>query len=168
MQVLQGMRVRLRPTGLDDLEFLQTLWNDGEVMRYVGFPQCLGIDEQGMWEWFDGLERHRGQDREHWIVENERGKPIGEAYYRAEREYYDYQAEKMAQIDIKLVQRFWRQGYATDALRALICHLFEKGFEAIVVSPNLANKAALKLYERLSFEPKHRFRSEGTGADHQV
>lgn len=74
----------------------------------------------------------------------------------------------MAQVDLKLVRRFWGQGYATDALQTLIRHLFAKGFETIVVSPNLANEAALKLYRRLGFEPKHRFWAEETGAEHQV
>ena len=41
----------------------------------------------------------------------------------------------MAQIDLKLAQSFWGQGYATDALRTLIRHLFVRGFETIVVSP---------------------------------
>jgi len=158
---------------------LQALWNDGTVMRYVGYPQGLGIDEQGMREWFERLKRHLGQDLKHWIVENERGEPIGEAFYKAECEYYGYlpaqqaasppnQAEKMAAIDIKLARRFWGRGYAADALRTLIRHLFEKGFETIVVSPNLANEAALKLYERLGFKPKNRFWSEETGEEHQV
>jgi len=166
---LAGKQVVLRPTRERDLPFLQTLWNDGEVMRYVGFPQGLGIDEQGMREWFEGLERHRGQDLEHWIVENEGGEPIGEAFYKAEREYYSYQqGEKMAQIDLKLARRFWGRGYATDALRTLIHYLLAKGFEEVVVSPNLANKAALKPYKRLGFEPKNRFWSEETGSEHQV
>lgn len=88
----------------------------------------------------DSAGRHEG-----WIVENEQGEPIGEAYYKTEREYYGYRAEKMAGIDLKLAKRFWGQGYASDALRTLIRYLFEKGFETIVVSPNLSNKAALKL-----------------------
>jgi len=168
MENLRGPRVRLRPTQLRDLEFLQALWNDGEVMHYVGYPRGLGIDEKGMREWFERLERHRGVDREHWIVEDERGEPIGEAYYKAESECCGYQAEKMAQIDLKLARRFWGRGYATEALQALIRYLFNKDFETIVVSPDLANKAALKLYQRLGFEPKNRFRLEETGAEHQV
>ena len=168
MENLKGLRVRLRPTQLEDLKFLQALWNDGEVMRYVGYPQGLGIDDRGIWEWFERLERHRGVDREHWIIENERGEPIGEAYYKAEREYCGFRAERMAQIDLKLAQSFWGQGYATDALRTLIRHLFVRDFETIVVSPNLANAAALKLYRRLGFKQKNRFRSEETGEEHQV
>jgi hypothetical protein len=31
--------VVLRLTCRSDLPFLQQLWNDGEVMRYVGYPQ---------------------------------------------------------------------------------------------------------------------------------
>lgn len=137
-------------------------------MRYVGYPQGLGIDERGMRGWFARLERRRGVDREHWIVEDEEGEPIGEAYYKAEREYCGYRAQRMAQVDLKLARRFWGRGYAGDALRTLIRYLFDKGFEVIVVSPNLANEAALKLYRRLGFQPKNRFWAEETGAEHQV
>jgi len=166
---LKGKRVVLRPTREEDLSFLQGLWNDGEVMRYVGFPQGLGIDERGMREWFDRIEHQRGVDREHWIVENEQEEPIGETYYKAESECCGYRAEKMATPDIKLASRFWGRGYATDALQILIWHLLEDlGFETIVVAPNLANEAALKLYGRVGFEPMNRFWAEETQAEHQV
>lgn len=58
---LKGAKIFLRPTQLKDLDFLQHLWNDGEVMRYVGYPHGLGIDEQGMREWFRRLEEHRAE-----------------------------------------------------------------------------------------------------------
>ncbi len=168
---IEGQRVVLRPTCHEDLPFLQELWNDGAVMRYVGFPQGLGIDEHGLQKWFEKLEHHRQteRDREHWIIENKLGQPIGEAFYKAEQDYFGYKAEKMAGIDLKLARRFWGQGYATDALRTLARHLFEeRGSETLVVSPNLANQAALKLYARLGFEPKNRFLSADTKAEHQV
>ena len=150
------------------MPFLQKLWNDGAVMRYVGYPQGLGIDEQGIQKWFEGLQSRRGVNCEHWVIENAEGEPVGEAYYKAESEYCGYQAEKMAQIDIKLARCFWGQGYASDALRTVIHYLFAKGFARIVVSPNLANEAALKLYRRLGFKPKLRFRSKDTGEEHGV
>ena len=167
---VKGERIVLRPTSRQDLSFLQALWNDGEVMRYVGYPQGLGIDGQGAWEWFQLLEEHRyrDRDREHWIVENESGRPIGEAFYKLEQDYCGYKASKMAGIDLKLAREFWGRGYASDALRTLVRYLFTQGFRVLVVSPNLANEAALTLYDRLGFEPKHRFWAEETKAEHQV
>jgi RimJ/RimL family protein N-acetyltransferase len=136
-------------------------------MHYVGFPQGLGIDERGMQEWFRRLEEHRGQDREHWIIKAE-GEPIGEAYYRATDEYCGYRAPGMAEIDLKLAKGFWGRGYGSDALRTLAQYLFERGFAVLVVSPNLQNKAALRLYEQMGFEPQHRFWAEETKAEHEV
>lgn len=135
---LKGAKVFLCSTQLKELDFLQYLWNDGEVIFYVGYPQGLGIDEQGMREWFWRLEEHRGRDREHWIVEVE-GKPIGEAYYCATNESCGYRASGMAELDLKLAKNFWGRSYATDALRILARYLFEKGFAELVVSPNLQN-----------------------------
>jgi len=117
---LQGGQVRLRPTRLEDLEFLQRLWNDGE------------------------------------------------AYYRAADEYCGYRALGMAELDLKLAKKLWGHGYGGDALRTLARWLFAQGFRVLVVSPNLQNKAALRLYERMGFEPKLRFRAEETGAEHEV
>ena len=167
MSYSQGERIHLRPTSFEDSEFLQKLWNDGEVMRFVGFPQGMGIDERGMREWFGRLEERRGRDREHWIVESPAG-PIGEAYYRATDEYCGYRASGMAELDLKLAKDFWGRGYGSDALRTLARWLFSQGFRVLVVSPNLQNKAALRLYARMGFEPKHRFRAEETEAEHEV
>jgi len=164
---LEGKRTTLRPTGPEDLIFLETLWNDGEVMRYVGYPKGLGIDEEGMRTWFDRLAENRGRDREHWIVEV-KGEPIGEAFYRRCDEYCGYRAPKMAELDLKLKPQSWGRGYGSNALRTLATYLFAQGFKTLVVSPNLENKAALRLYERLGFEAKLRFRAEETGAMHEV
>ena len=166
---LVGEQVDLHPTHQDDLAFLLQLWNDGEVMSYVGYPQGLGIDEQGMEAWFTRLGVDRGVDRKHWIVKDEQGERIGEAFYKVEQEYCDYRAENMVHVDIKLAKRFWKQGYAADALRTLTQHLFNNlGIETIVVSPNLANKAALKLYRYLGFKPENQFQVEETQMGHRV
>ncbi len=162
---LEGKRTTLRPTGPEDLTFLQALWNDGEVMRHVGYPLGLGIDEKGAREWFDRLEKSR--DREHFIVEVA-GEPIGEAFYRRCEGYCGYRAPKMAELDLKLKPQSWGRGYGSDALRTLATYLFAQGVETLVVSPNLENEAALRLYRRLGFTEKLRFRAEETGAAHAV
>ena len=164
---LSEKKIVLRPTGPEDLIFLETLWNDGEVMRYVGYPKGLGIDEEGMRTWFDGLAENRGRDREHFIIEIE-GEPIGEAFYRTCKEYHGYRVSGIAELDLKLKSQSWGRGYGSDALRILASYLFAEGFKILVVSPNLENKAALRLYERLGFEAKLRFRAEETGAMHEV
>ena len=162
---LEGGRTVLRPTGPEDLAFLQALWNDGDVMRYVGYPKGLGIDEAKAREWLDRLEKSR--DREHWIVEVE-GEPVGEAFYRRCDEYSGYRAPKMAELDLKLKPESWGRGYGSDALRTLASYLFAQGVETLVVSPNLENEAALRLYEGLGFVEKLRFHAEETGAMHAV
>jgi|GEM_PF-4925560 hypothetical protein len=55
-----------------------------------------------MWRRFEELERRRGPLCEYWTVEDAAGNPCGEAYFKAECEYWGYRAEKMVQIDIKL------------------------------------------------------------------
>ena len=56
--------VRVRPTTEADLPDLVALWNDGRVMRWVGFPDGLGSDleqARGWWERTDAdPDRHHG------------------------------------------------------------------------------------------------------------
>ena len=36
------MNCEIRETARDDLENIMSLWNNGDVMRYLGYPDGLG------------------------------------------------------------------------------------------------------------------------------
>ena len=59
-------RLRIRPTGEGDLADLGRLWNDGEVMRWVGFPDGPGYDEQALRRWLDATDVD--PHRHHFVV----------------------------------------------------------------------------------------------------
>ncbi|NLC94884.1 MAG: hypothetical protein GX676_04250 [Bacilli bacterium] len=39
--------IMIKETTEEDLDNIMTLWNNGEVMKYVGFPEGLGITKKG-------------------------------------------------------------------------------------------------------------------------
>jgi hypothetical protein len=41
-------KITIRPTRREDLENVRALWNDGDVMQYVGFPQGLDATAESM------------------------------------------------------------------------------------------------------------------------
>ena len=52
---IEGKRVRLRSTRKEDLPELVALWNDGDVMKWVGFPAGLGYDIEKASRWLTGM-----------------------------------------------------------------------------------------------------------------
>jgi glucose-1-phosphatase len=141
--VIVSSRIRLRPVTPADHPFLQSLWNDGQVMRHVGFPAGLGMTEASMAAWWDRCHRWTAT---HLLIETLSGTPIGETGWGF--------PGGAGLLECKLAPLSWGQGYASEALAALTGYLFEHTtLEQLVVTPHPANHAARQLYRRLGFSP---------------
>ncbi len=147
---LRGERVIIRTTTRDDLPALMELWNDGRVMRWVGFPKGLGCDADKIGRWLEKLESD--PNRHHFSVYAPDIGFCGEVYYAMD------EAHRRAGLDIKFRPEAQGRGLATDALKALIRHVFETESDADIVwtEPSNANNAARKLYARCGLEPQPR------------
>ena len=148
--VVQGVSVTIRRTTDADLPDLMALWNDGRVMKWVGFPDGLGYDPESIREWYTRLESN--SDRHHFVVHAEDLGFCGEVYYAVEK------AHRRAGLDIKFVPKAQGRGLATDALKRLIRIVFESepDVHAVWTEPSEENIAARKLYERCGLRPKPR------------
>ncbi len=146
----RGERVTIRKTTRDDLPALMDLWNDGRVMRWVGKPDGLGYDESKMSRWFEKLESD--PNRHHYSVYAPGVGFCGELYYAMDGTH------RRAGMDCKFRPEAQGRGLATDALKALIRHIFETESEVDIVwtEPSNANRAAQKLYARCGLEPQPR------------
>jgi RimJ/RimL family protein N-acetyltransferase len=136
------MNVTIRPTTAHDLPDLGRLWNDGRVMRWVGFPDGLGCDDTSLRAWLGQLEA--SPHEHHFVVlETLRGF-CGEVFYRVDPEH------RRAELDIKLVPRAQARGIATGAFALLIEHVFEaeRDVDAVWTEPSPDNLAARALYAR--------------------
>jgi RimJ/RimL family protein N-acetyltransferase len=143
-------QVMIRTTARDDLPALTGLWNDGRVMRWVGFPEGLGYDADRIARWFEQLQSD--PHRHHFCVYSPGIGFCGEVYYSVDK------AHHRASLDIKFRPEAQGRGLATDALKALIRHVFETESDAHTVwtEPSAENSAAQKLYARCGLGPQTR------------
>lgn len=142
--------VRLRETREEDLEDLVRLWNDGRVMRWVCYPEGLGMTREDALRWLEGIRREAG--RHHFVVLAAGTGFCGETYYAADA------AHGRAELDIKLLPEAQGRGIATAALSSLIDLVFDREpeIDAVWVEPWPENERAQALYARCGLEPRPR------------
>jgi RimJ/RimL family protein N-acetyltransferase len=142
--------VTLRATTPDDLEALMSLWNDGRVMGWVGFPDGLGYDMDRMNEWWD--RQCADASRRHFAIEADGIGFCGETFFSVD------EARRRAGLDIKLRPEAQGRGIATRALGMLIERAFAKepAVDAVWTEPSPENCAARRLYERCGLAPAER------------
>ncbi len=137
--------IRIRETEKRDLKALMDMWNDGEVMKFVGFPNGLGMNEAKMDKWYDWI-KSQPDTRHYAIIDMDKGF-CGETFYS----YKDKDAP--AVLDIKLMKAARGNHLGNMALSFAIDMLF-KNTDATraYVDPNKENLPAVALYKRLGFE----------------
>ena len=138
--------LEIRETTLDDLKNIQRLWADGDVMRFVGFPEGLHETDEELRAWIEHLPASRPLSN-HWSI-YEDGVYCGETNYSIDEE------TRSASLDIKLFAAARGRGIATKALTHAIEAAFQNGAETVWVDPAPENARALALYRRLGFTQK--------------
>ena len=138
--------IEIKETTARDIENIQRLWADGDVMKFVGFPDGLIKTDEEMKKWFMWIESNRPVLNHYSIFED--GKYCGESFYEIDSEH------RSAALDIKLFGFARGRGIATVGLSHAIKEAFRNGAETVWVDPNQENVKALALYKRLGFQQK--------------
>ncbi len=138
--------LEVRETALEDIKNVQQLWSDGDVMKFVGFPDGLHETEEEMERWFRWIESNRPALNHYSILED--GKYCGESFYEIDA------AHQSAALDIKLFRFARGRGIAAAGLSFAIREAFRNGAEIVWVDPNPENVKAIALYEKLGFQRK--------------
>ncbi|MBQ6238918.1 MAG: GNAT family N-acetyltransferase [Firmicutes bacterium] len=136
----------IKETTIEDLDNVQKLWADGDVMRFVGFPDGLQRTSEEMKGWFRWIESNRPALNHYSIFED--GKYCGESFYNIDAEH------RSAALDIKLFGFARGRGIAAAGLSHAIQEAFRNGAEVVWVDPNPQNLKAIALYRRLGFQQK--------------
>ena len=141
------MNYRIIPTSEADLESLHALWNDGDVMRFVGFPEGLGMTLPKMHAWYQRLSSNRPL-RDHFSIYD------GDTF--CGESYFDIDSYGYAALDIKLFAAARSKGLGQLGLRHAIREAFTRGAHTVWVDPHPDNQKALALYRRLGFKATQR------------
>ena len=136
--------IEVKETTIIDINNVQKLWADGDVMRFVGFPNGLYQTDEEMQDWFRWIESSRPVLNHYSIFED--GKYCGESFYEIDTEH------KSAALDIKLFGFARGRGIATAGLSHAIKEAFRNGAEIVWVDPNPENSKAIALYKRMGFQ----------------
>ena len=151
--------ITIKETTKNEISNVKELWADGDVMKFVGFPDGLHETDEDMAEWF------------HWILS---ARPIVNHYAIFDGDIYcgetfyeiDIEHDNSAALDIKLFKCARSKGIATKALTYAIEEAFKNGAKKVWVDPNPDNDKAIALYERLGFVrkpmPEHLLDEDGT------
>jgi [ribosomal protein S5]-alanine N-acetyltransferase len=144
---LQTDRLVLRLLANKDLDFIFHHFSDPDVTRYLmdDPPVANMLEAQAIIDFF--LEPE-SKNRVRWVlVRKEDQRVIGTCgFHRWEKPYF------RAEMGYDLDPRYWRQGYMTEALRAIIKHGFEHmGLNRIDAFVYVGNPRSARILEKFGF-----------------
>ena len=143
-------KITIKKTDETDLKNILGLWNNGEVMFFVGYPDGLGCSMEDMRKWYNTISS--GKSFRHYSIYTDDLGYCGETGYALEENEFFWNGN--CGIDIKLMPMAQGKGIAEYAIRKIIDEmLLEKvKYVSIWVDPNEKNSSAIKLYVKLGFK----------------
>lgn len=142
MTELVTERLVLRRAREDDLEALHDCLSRPEAMRYWSTPEHETLEETRVWLGRMLAPAHPSDD---FVVTLE-GRVIGKAG-----------AWQLPEVGYLIHPDHWGQGYAVEAMRAVIAYLFAThGMERLVAEVDPRNAGSLAVLAKLGFTETHR------------
>lgn len=137
------MRLRFLKTQERDLESLVQLWNDGDVMKFVGFPQGLDYNMEKATRWLENINQK--ENTMHYSI-YDKETFLGELFY-------SYKDGEKAIVDIKLMPGARGKNVGFQGFCFLLDQLFKNTLaEIVTVDPHKDNLKAIRLYEKCGFQ----------------
>lgn len=133
--------IKINETQIKDLDNLVLLWNNPQVIKYVGFKEGLKTNIDKVREWHESMSKR--VNSKHFSIYNE-DKYCGEVFYRFDTELTD--------VDIKLLPEASGLGIGEYALCSCMIKVFCISKDTIIkVDPHRDNTRAIALYKKLGF-----------------
>lgn len=160
--IFKSNRIRVRKLNHSDIPIVTKWWNDGLLMKDMGFINGMGVTESSLISRFNKQLNDKDsilESRMFIITDIKTGKEIGELQY-GELDLKD----KKCRIAIKISEiDFQGKGLGEEALLLFIDYLTsEFGLSEIEIDTIHDNIRAYKLYKKLGFEEVERVRDYWT------
>ena len=145
---LETERLILRPLTVADAEHIFTTWtSDPQVTRYMIYPTHASVEVTR--SWLADVEKNRDSEEEVDLGFELKatGKLIGSggAYYKADKKAYS--------IGYNIARDYWGNGYATEAMTAIMQYLIkEKGAKRFISEHAVDNLASGRVMEKLGLK----------------
>ena len=150
---LKTQRLAFRCWTPEDFPLAQQLWGDSEVTRFFGGPFSDEIVQQKLQREIDRMSLH---DFQYWPMHlranNDQVGCCGLRPYRPTHAPHDFVHE----LGFHLLPKYWGQGLASEAARAIIHFAFETfGAKGLTAGHHPENANSKKVLEKLGFQYTH-------------
>ena len=142
-------RLILRKPKISDAEPMFKNWaSDKEVTKYLTWPahESVEVTKQTINRWLQ--EEDNPQTIRFIITIKGNDEPIGSI------DVVGYQ-DDAPEIGYCLSRKHWNKGYMSEACKAFMNHLFERGFKRIIIAAALDNIASNRVIEKCGFKFTH-------------
>ena len=148
-------KLTIKETSHKDSENIKMLWNNGEVTKFAGFPDGIGVTMERLEKWIHWATSK--PSRCHYSIYDNDQIYCGETFFNLDE-------KGNASLDIKLLPSARGKGIAQYALSYSIEQAFTiGGANRVYVDPHPQNEDAWKLYKKLNFKSKPRPEYLGDG-----
>ena len=155
MYLFETARLKVRPLSMQDLPALTAVLSDPAVMEYSIRGVCDEAATRQFIAWCEACYAESGVGP--WALEERAtGELAGFCGINAEQ----VDGEEETSLGYRLARRYWHQGLATEAARAVAQYAFdEKGCEPLVAIIEPAHIASIRVAEKVGFAQYtvHRF-----------
>jgi ribosomal-protein-alanine N-acetyltransferase len=144
--ILETARLRLEPLTAADVEFVFPLMDDPEVMAYWDSPEIDDPDlvAQIVQRQVDNMAGGRAV---HWAMRS-----LDETLFIGVCDLSEIDGRhKRAEVGFILGRDAWGQGYALEAMRAVIAYAASSGLRKLTARTHLGNRRSETLLEKLGF-----------------
>jgi [ribosomal protein S5]-alanine N-acetyltransferase len=146
LPILETERMRLAPLAAEDVEHIFPLMRDAEVMAFWDMPES--DDPDMIASIVEGQVEEMAQARAvYWTM---RALPDGEFIGVCDLSEID-RRHKRAEVGFMLGRDAWGQGYATEAMQAVIAYAATHGLRKLLARTHLGNRRSDSLLEKLGF-----------------
>jgi ribosomal-protein-alanine N-acetyltransferase len=146
LPILETERMRLTPLAAADVEHIFPLMRDAEVMAFWDMPES--DDPDMIASIVEGQVEEMVQARAvYWTM---RALPDGEFIGVCDLSEID-RRHKRAEVGFMLGRGAWGQGYATEAMQAVIAYAATHGLRKLLARTHLGNRRSDSLLEKLGF-----------------